>query len=207
MTAAAPPRPVPGSLFPAEPPTLLSTAELVAAVCAQDPRAWEELVQRYRGMVRGIARSFRLSESDTADVVQNTWLRAVERLGTLRDPERLGGWLATTTRRECLLLLRRTTREVADGFLDGDVTAPAPGPETAVLVREAHGMVRRAVAELPLRRRALVETLFGDCDVRYADVARALDLPPGSIGPTRQRTLYGLRRTLERDGLDRESVA
>jgi RNA polymerase sigma factor (sigma-70 family) len=185
----------------------LSTGDLVAAACDQDPQAWEELVHRYRGMVHGIARSFRLSDSDTADVMQNTWLRAVERLATVREPDRLGGWLATTAHRECLAVLRRTSRELADGLLDGDVVATTPGPETAVLAREARGMVRRAVAELPLRRRALVETLFGDADTRYADVARVLDLPPGSIGPTRKRVLCGLRRTLEHAGLDAESVA
>jgi hypothetical protein len=53
----------------------------------------------------------------------------------------------------------------------------------------------------------LVDALFNDPDTRYADVARALDLPAGSIGPTRQRVLCGLRRTLERDGLDVGSVA
>ena len=216
MSAAAPPHPVPVSRLPANWPAALAalpTAELVAAACAHDPQAWKELVRRYRGMVRGIAWSFRLSESDTADVLQATWLRAVERLATVREPDRVGGWLATTAQRECLAILRRTSREVADGLLDGDRgtpapgVAPAPGPETAVLAREARGMVRRAVAELPVRRRALVEALFGDPDTRYADVARALDLPAGSIGPTRQRVLCGLRDTLERDGLDVESVA
>jgi DNA-directed RNA polymerase specialized sigma24 family protein len=85
--------------------------------------------------------------------------------------------------------------------------ATAAGPETTVLAREARGMVRRAVAELPLRRRAFVGALFGDPDARYSDVARALDLPLGSIGPTRGRVLGGLRLTLEGAGLDAESVA
>jgi RNA polymerase sigma factor (sigma-70 family) len=208
MSTAAPPRPVP--LLPAGSPAglaSLSTAELVAAACAHDPRAWEEIVRRYGRMVRSVARSFRLSESDTADVLQSTWLRAVERLTTLREPDRLGGWLATTAHRECLAILRRSSRETADGLLVGDLATTAAGPETTVLAREVRGAVRRAVAELPLRRRVLVEALFGDPDARYADVARALDLPAGSIGPTRQRVLCGLRRTLERDGLDVESVA
>lgn len=215
MTTAAPFRTAPvatrpvefSAALPAGPAASLSTADLVAAACAQDPQAWEELVRRYRGMVRGIARSFRLSESDTADVMQNTWLRAVERLTTVRDPDRVGGWLATTAHRECLAILRGTSREAAGGLLDDDVAATTPGPESAVLAREACGMVQRAVAELPLRRRALVGALFGDLDTRYADVARSLDLPTGSIGPTRRRVLSSLRRTLERGGLDAESVA
>lgn len=203
MTAAASLR----TPVAAGPPTSTSTAELVAAACAQDPRAWEELVVRYRGLIQSIARSFRLGEPDVADVVQNTWLRAVERLGTVREPEHLGGWLATTAHRESLALLRRRSRDAADGAFVGDVRATVPDPETTLLQREAHGMVRRAVAELPLRRRALVGALFDDSLTSYADVARALDLPPGSIGPTRRRALGVLRRTLEHAGFDAESVA
>lgn len=205
MTVAPPLRSPPPEA--AEPVESASTAELVAAARAHDPQAWEQLVLRYQGLVRSIARSFRLSEADVADVVQGTWLRAVEGLGTVREPDHLGGWLATTAHRECLAVLRRRSREVVDGLLDTDAPSTTPGPETIVLVREAHGMVRRAVAELPLRRRALVGALFDDARSSYADVARDLDLPPGSIGPTRGRVLGVLRRTLERAGLDAEPVA
>ncbi len=65
-------------------------------------------MRRYRGMVGKVARSYRLSDADTADVLQNTWLRAFERIDTVREPDRLSGWLATTARRECLAVLRRT---------------------------------------------------------------------------------------------------
>ena len=59
---------------------------------------------------------------------------------------------------------------------------------------------------LPQRRRTLVRALFADDDVRYADISQALDLPPGSIGPTRGRVLRTLRRSLEHVGLDAESA-
>ena len=185
----------------------LSTADLVRAARAHDHGAWEELVGRYGGMVRGVASSYRLAESDVADVAQNTWLRAFERLDTLREPDRVGGWLATIARRECLAILRRSIREVTDGLLDDDVRSTAPGPEATVLAIEARGIVRRAVAELPVRRRALIGTLFGEAEVRYADVSRVLDIPPGSIGPTRGRVLRMLRQALEQDGLTEGSVA
>ena len=68
--------------------------DLVDAACARDPQAWQEIVRRYRGMVGKVARSYRLSDPDTADVMQNTWLRALERLDTMREPDRLSGWSA-----------------------------------------------------------------------------------------------------------------
>lgn len=180
--------------------------DLVAAACAHDPQAWQEIVRRYRGMVGKVARSYRLSDADTADVLQNTWLRALERLDTMREPERLSGWLATTARRECLAVLRRAGREVPDGLFEAEVSGSATCPETVVIGRETRGMVARAVAELPQRRRTLVRALFADDDVRYADISQALDLPPGSIGPTRGRVLRTLRRSLEHVGLDAESA-
>ena len=120
MTATAPcPLPVRARRSAEEPPVAdLPTAELVCAARRRDHGAWEELVGRYGGMVRGVASSYRLSESDVADVAQNTWLRAFERLDTLREADRVGGWLATIARRECLAVLRRSVREVTDGLLD-----------------------------------------------------------------------------------------
>jgi len=120
----------------------------VHAACAGDPQAWQEIVRRYRGMVGKVARSYRLSDADTADVLQNTWLRALERLDTVRDPERLSGWLATTARRECLAVLRRTSREVPDGLFEAEVSGSGMCPETVVLTRETRGMVQEAVAHV-----------------------------------------------------------
>ena len=91
-------------------------AELVRGAARGDAQGWQEIVARYRGMVREVAPSYRLCEADAADVVQNTWLRAIERIDDLREPDRFGGWLATTARRECLAVLRRTSREVPDGL-------------------------------------------------------------------------------------------
>jgi RNA polymerase sigma factor (sigma-70 family) len=193
---------------PAEtiPPDSAAGADLVRRACAHDPEAWQEIVRRYRGMVGKVARSYRLSDADTADVLQNTWLRAFERLETVREPDRLSGWLATTARRECLAVLRRTAREVPDGLFEAEVSPTATCPETVVLSRETRGMVQQAVEQLPQRRRVLVRALFADDDVHYADISQALDLPPGSIGPTRGRVLRSLRRTLEHVGLDAESA-
>ncbi|MFV0523256.1 MAG: sigma factor [Acidimicrobiales bacterium] len=61
-------------------------------------------------MVWSVVRSFRLPDDDAADAAQMAWLRALEHLGTVRDLERIGLWLATITRRECLRLIERRTR-------------------------------------------------------------------------------------------------
>lgn len=180
-----------------------NTAELVDAARRRVPGAWEELVARYGGMVRGVVASFRLQEADAADAVQMTWLRAFERLESVRNPDRLGGWLATIANRECLALLRRARWETPDETVAGDHPAGELGPEAQVLMEEARVAVQAAVAALPRRRRQLVHALFYRSERDYVSLADELGMPVGSIGPTRGRVLRSLRGTLEPAGFGR----
>ena len=179
-----------------------STAELVRDACDRRPEAWRELASRYEGLVRAVVGSYRLQEADFADAVQNTWLRALERLHTVRDPDSLGGWLTTVARRECLALLARSRREAPTGVADDQLVVEEPGPEALVLAEEARRAVADAVTELPVKPRALVNALFATPEPNYAEVSRQMGLPIGSIGPTRQRALRTLRCGLARAGQD-----
>jgi RNA polymerase sigma factor (sigma-70 family) len=182
-------------------PATPSTAQLVRDACDRRPGAWCELAARYEGLVRAVVGSYRLQEADFADAVQNTWLRALERLHTVRDPSSLGGWLTTVARRECLALLARSRREAPTGVADDQLVVEDPGPEALVLA-EARRAVAHAVTELPVKPRALVSALFSTPEPNYAEVSRQMGLPIGSIGPTRQRALRTLRCGLARAGQD-----
>ncbi|HZG95557.1 MAG TPA: sigma-70 family RNA polymerase sigma factor, partial [Mycobacteriales bacterium] len=83
-----------------------SLTELVRAAADGDQRAWNALVDRFSRLVWAVARQHRLSEADAGDVAQATWLRLVENLASLREPEAVGGWLATTARREALRVIK-----------------------------------------------------------------------------------------------------
>lgn len=183
-------------------PATPSTAQLVRDACDRQPGAWRELASRYEGLVRAVVGSYRLQEADFADAVQNTWLRALERLHTVRDPNSLGGWLTTVARRECLALLARSRREAPTGVEEDRLVVEAPGPEAVVLAEEARRAVVDAVTELPVKPRALVSVLFSSPEPNYAEVSRLMGLPIGSIGPTRQRALRTLRCGLARAGQD-----
>src|SRR4051795_2193299 len=92
------------------PPPTAGLTELVLSAAEGDQAAWDALVDRFAGLVWSIARAHRLSAADAADVSQTTWLRLVEHLGRIRDPERVGAWLAATARNESLRPLRRAQR-------------------------------------------------------------------------------------------------
>jgi len=178
---------------------MAEVAELVRAAADGDQAAWHGLVDRYNGLVWSVARAHRLSTVDASDVVQTTWLRLVENLGRLQDPERVGAWLATTARRECLRTLRHSARqvpteEVPEVTADGRVDA-------ALLVQERDRALWQAFGGLSERCQTLLRILVADPPPSYEEIGAALDMPIGSIGPTRQRCLDRLRGLAEGEGV------
>lgn len=87
-------------------------AEVLLGISKGNPAAWDEVLLRYSKVVSATVRSFGLQESDTLDAIQTTWLRLAENVDQVQYPERLGGWLATTARRECLRILRQAGMDI-----------------------------------------------------------------------------------------------
>jgi RNA polymerase sigma factor (sigma-70 family) len=170
---------------------------LIAAAAAGDQDAWNGIVDRYAGMVWRIVRGFRLSAADAADVSQVTWLRVVEHLDSLREPEALGAWIAVTARREALQLLRRQREiPVDDTRWDDEADDSAPAPGQRLLRDERNRELWAAFQRLPMRCRTLLRLLVTEPMGSYAAVAAALDVPIGSLGPARGRCLDTLRHEL-----------
>jgi RNA polymerase sigma factor (sigma-70 family) len=172
---------------------------LVAAAVDGDRRGWDELVRRFGGLVWATARSFRLGHQDIEDVSQTVWLSLALHLRQLREAAALPGWLVTATRRECVRVVNRTRREgpsagePREGDLPDLVSAQ---PEESVLREERRREVRAAFDRLGFRCRQLLSLLVLDPPPTYAVVSQALEMPLGSVGPTRQRCLEQLRKFL-----------
>lgn len=184
-------------------------ADLLRRADAGDQAAWDVLVLRYTNLLWSVGRAHRLSSADAADVVQTTWLRLVENLGRIEDPERLPGWLATTARRECLRILRRSGREhVASGDDAAlDVIDEQADPLDAKLIADERDAELWACFErLSERCRVLLRILMATPPPAYADVAAALGMPIGSIGPTRGRCLERLRGLAEQGALGPDAL-
>ncbi|HEX4493304.1 MAG TPA: sigma-70 family RNA polymerase sigma factor [Acidimicrobiia bacterium] len=179
------------------------TGDLVRAAAAGDAHAWNELVARYGGMVWTVARRHRLSAADAADVSQTTWLRLVEHLDRIQHPERVGGWLATTARREALRVVRQSRRQVStddDNVLDLTLFDEA-SPDVIVTTRSRDEELWRAFATLPVRCQLILQLLGGDEPLSYAELADVMEMPVGSIGPTRARCLEQLGRRVANRGI------
>lgn len=175
----------------------MSMTELFRRAEAGEQAAWNAIVDRYTKLLWSVARAHRLGTADAADVVQTTWLRLVEHFGRIEDPERLAGWLATTARRECLQTLRRAGRELVgdvDDIILG-VVEECPVPVDARLLAEERDVALWASFErISVRCQVLLRILMATPPPDYATVSAELDMPVGSIGPTRGRCLNQLRK-------------
>ena len=175
-----------------------SVIALVARVVEGDQEAWNEIIERYSPLVWSICSRYQLSRPDIDDVGQGVWLGLVEHIGKLRQPAALAGWLATTTRNECLRVLRATRRYDPDGLPSEDLMPPDPDAaviEQELIEAELNAALRAAFAELSPACHELLSMLISDPPPAYAQVSKVLGIPVGSIGPTRARCLDRLRRS------------
>jgi RNA polymerase sigma factor (sigma-70 family) len=158
-----------------------------------DELAWAELVRRLDSVLRGVARRYRLASADVDDVVQTTWLRAVDHVGRLNDPGAIAGWLIVTARREAMRTLQRGVREVLTDDTSGIDDPDPASPDTLVIERERRMALHGAVDRLPGRQRVLLTSMLTTPAPTYEQLSTRLEMPVGSIGPTRDRALARLR--------------
>jgi RNA polymerase sigma factor (sigma-70 family) len=175
-----------------------SVITLVARVGDGDQGAWNELIERYAPLVWSICVRYQLNRQDIDDVGQSVWLLLVEQIGSLREPAALPGWLATTTKRECLRILRAARRHDHRGLPPEDEMpsdAAATMIEQELIAAERNAALRAALDELPRGCHELLSMLISDPPRAYADISATLGIAVGSIGPTRARCLDRLRRS------------
>jgi len=174
-------------------------AALVRRASAGDRQAWDQLVERFAPLVWSICRRLGMARPDAEDAGQQVWLRLIEHLAELRDAAALPGWLVTTTKWECLRVLR-VTRQQADlaymaGADDLDVAMDEAltAVDHALLAAEREAALRKAFGHLRPECRQLLELLVHDPPLRYREISAKLGIAIGSIGPTRGRCLEALR--------------
>ncbi len=179
--------------------------ELIIACLDGDSTAWETLITRYQRLIYSIPMKARLSSDDAADIFQSVCLKLYEKLSTLRDHERVSSWLITTTTREVWRVAARLRRDSTTASSDEESAdainrIPSTGPlaDEQRQELEQQQIVRESVEALPERCRNLVTMLFYEKDeLSYADIARRMNMPVPSVGPTRARCLEKLKKLLQ----------
>lgn len=169
---------------------------LLEAAAGGDERAWRDLVARFHQLLWATARACGLTEADAADVTQTTWMRLAEQLGRITEPEALPGWLVTTTRREAIRVATRARRPLPSALLGTLDLDDEHSALDRMVKAERRQELRAAFRRLGERCRVLLAMLSADDHVSYEDISSQVEIPVGSIGPTRRRCLTKLARLL-----------
>lgn len=175
-----------------------ANSDLLAGCARGEQDAWEEVVDRFGRLVWAVIRSYRVSPADAEDVRQLTWYRLVKNLGSIRDPERLGDWLATVARRESIKAVTRGKRLVMIGDSETLETMSTPGesPEQITLRAYRNEEVLQAIEGMSPQCRELLLLALQDPPASYERISAELSMAIGSVGPIRTRCLRRLRRAL-----------
>ncbi len=194
---------------PSEGRTLVrQAAEAFAAFQAGDRAAFDDLVTVLTPLLWHTVRGQGVDPVSAEDVVQTIWMRLLHSSSSIRDPQTVVKWLMTAVRREAWRIAKRTRDEVAKtAALFGEDGREVPSlpvrPDQAtdevVLREERRRRLWGHVQALPERCRQLLRVIAFADRPDYAQIADALGMPVGSIGPTRGRCLAKLRAALAAD--------
>jgi RNA polymerase sigma factor (sigma-70 family) len=175
----------------------LSHAELLSRAAKGEQGAWDALVDRFGQMVWSVARGFRLDDATAKDVSQTVWLKLIENLDSIREPDRLPGWLATTCRREAMRVARARERAIPSEF-EYDVEDPSTPLDELLIDDEEQRSMVAAFKTLDEVCRQLLRLMTIDPPLSYEEISSVTGRPMGSLGPTRARCLEKLKAAMTR---------
>ncbi len=183
--------------------------DLILACRRGEAESWEVLVNRYQRLIFTIPLRAGLDEDQAGEVFQRTFAALLEHLDRIEQPERVRAWLVTTARRDALRMAAQLNTELSFSDVDQsnrettyeDVPGDDLLPDEEVERLEEQHLIRAAIASLDERCRRLLTLLFyRPTPPAYDEIAATLDMPAGSLGPTRARCLQKMRRQLEETG-------
>jgi len=180
-------------------------ADLFADWRSGNVRAIDDLVRLMTPVIWHVVRAYGLERSLAEDVVQSTWLALVRGHEKIADGRAISGWLTVTARREAWRVGKSQRR--ADATSDEILEPMLPRQESTEALVAASDESQRlwtAVGALDDRCRRLLKVVAFDDRPDYARIATDLDMPIGSIGPTRRRCLAKLRTALVHTGFSAE---
>jgi RNA polymerase sigma-70 factor (ECF subfamily) len=157
---------------------------------AGDRDAFDEVVDRYGLQLLRTARLILRDEALAEDAIQETFLKAWQRIGSLRD-EDPGPWLTRIAMNESISTYRRRHRFQALTERFGRLGSSKPGVSSEARLDLAH-----ALDQLTAEQRAALALHYYQ-DLSVEDTARMLKVP---VDTAKSRLKTGLRRLRELTG-------
>lgn len=178
---------------------------LFADYRAGDETQMAEFVRVLTPILWHTVRGTRLANAAAEDVLQTVWLTLVRKADSIVEPLAVLQWLVVTTKREAWRVSRLQAKVRPEDLeasppkarrVDDDA---APSVEDEVIRGASDHRLWTHISALPERCRTLLRVIAFADRPDYAEIARTLGMPQGSIGPTRGRCLAKLRVALAHD--------
>jgi RNA polymerase sigma-70 factor (ECF subfamily) len=172
-----------------------SDRDLVGRFQAGDSEAFVELMRRHERRVYNVAFRMLGRQEDARDVTQDAFLSCYRHLASFRGDSAFSTWIHRITMNACYDLLRKRPPMLS---LDDELgPEPPPSPDHADQAAAATD-VQRALMEVPPDFRVVL-ILHEVQDVPVEDIARALELPIGTVKSRLHRGRAALGRALARE--------
>ncbi len=173
--------------------------ELLAIRCVLGERdAFDELIARWHEPLWRYLRRLASSDDAASDLSQDTWLRVMRAIATLRDPSSFRPWLFGIARRAAMDRMRRQYQWTVDDSAELE-ELPAADVEDAALESDL-AMLESGVASLPLQERETL-ALFYLREFRIDEIAGLLGVPAGTVKSRLFRARRLLRAKLHDEGV------
>jgi RNA polymerase sigma factor (sigma-70 family) len=165
-----------------------------------DTSTMGDLVRMLTPILWHTVRASRLDSATAEDVLQTVWLALIRKADTITEPAAVLQWMVVTAKREAWRVARSRAKVRPEDLEANSPSRDLGDPvEDEVLRGDTRNRLWQHIAELPERCRALLRVIAFADRPDYAEIAKAMDMPQGSIGPTRGRCLAKLRLLLAND--------
>ncbi len=180
--------------------------EIVTRAQRGDNAAFNELVVRHEGKLRNVALRLTGSMSDAEDVVQQSLMKAFEKIRNFRGDSQFSTWVTRIVLNESLMFLRRRRREVSSRFPlhneegellpDVELADSLPDPEATVATQESADLLRHTITTLPKAWSAVI--VLHDIEGKtIEETANRMGISVAAAKSRRLRARLELRRRIE----------
>ena len=158
---------------------------LVERFQSGESSAFDEIVDRYRKHVYGLAYRFTHNSEDAYDISQEVFIKVFKSLGNLRNASTFHKWLKQIAVNTCIDHLRKRPDESTwDDFSQIDCRHITGGhselPDSRIAFSELQDMIRKAVDKLPEKQRTVFVLRHYE-DLSLKEMAQTLKCPLGTV--------------------------
>lgn len=174
--------------------------ELIRRAQRGDLAAYDALVRAYESLAFRAAYLITRDSHEAADAAQDAFVRAYRALGSFRPGEPFRPWLMRIVTNQALNRIQALKRrdKMTERYARVIQETQMPSPQRAVETREQNEKLLQAVGQLKPDEQALI-TLRYFLELPELEVAKALNVPQGTVKSRLHRTLAKLREILRRE--------